>query len=288
MTAGSGELQTVHHSAADLTAIALSADGALAAFSSAHRSTGLEHSLLTADTARGEPGPELWDGPGTSILVHAFAPGDDDRRLVATTNASGRERAFVWDAGSGERWDLPAGAPGGDVLALDWSPDGREILLCRIDQAEHQLLVWNLDVGRRPCARPSDRGRPGLHAPHVVLLPARRRRDRLSLGGLRPAEAAHRPRPGHGPTDADDPRERRGARRARLPERVLPDHRRHDAAAGLARGAGRRAAVPGDPRDARRPDRGHVSQLQSAAAGVPRRGVRGPVAQLPRVDDLRP
>ena len=37
-------------------------------------------------------------------------------------------------------------APGGDVLALDWSPDGREILLCRIDQAEHQLLVWNLDA----------------------------------------------------------------------------------------------------------------------------------------------
>ena len=90
-----GELQTIHHSAADTTAIALSADGALAAFSSAHRSTGLEYSLLTADTARGEAGPELWDGPGTSILVHAFAPGDDDRRIVATTNASGRERAFV-------------------------------------------------------------------------------------------------------------------------------------------------------------------------------------------------
>ncbi len=60
-----GELQTVHHSAADLTALALSADGAIAAFSSAHRSKGVEHSILTADTARGEPGPELWDGPGT-------------------------------------------------------------------------------------------------------------------------------------------------------------------------------------------------------------------------------
>ncbi len=140
-----GELQTVHHSAADLTAIALSADGSLVAFSSAHRSTGLEHSVLTADTARGDPGPELWDGPGTSILVHAFAPGDGDHRLVATTNASGRERAFVWAAASGERRDLPDGAPGGDVVALDWSPDGREILLCRIDQAEHRLLVWNLD-----------------------------------------------------------------------------------------------------------------------------------------------
>ena len=140
-----GDLQTIHHSAADTTAIALTADGALAAFSSAHRSTGLEYSLLTADTARGEPGPELWDGPGTSIVVQAFAPGDDDRRLVATTNASGRERAFVWDAGTGERRELPADAPGGDILALSWSPDGSEILLCRIDQAEHRLLVWNLE-----------------------------------------------------------------------------------------------------------------------------------------------
>ena len=140
-----GELQTVHHSAADLTALALSADGAIAAFSSAHRSKGVEHSILTADTARGEPGPELWDGPGTSIQVHSFAPGDDDRRLAATTNASGRERAFVWDVATGERRDLPADAPDGDIVALDWSPDGREILLCRIDQAEHRLLVWNLE-----------------------------------------------------------------------------------------------------------------------------------------------
>ena len=110
----------------------------------AHRSTGLEYSLLTARHRARRAGPELWDGPGTGILVHAFAPGDDDRRLVATTNASGRERAFVWDAATGERRDLPADAPGGDILALDWSPDGSEILLCRIDQAEQRLLVWNL------------------------------------------------------------------------------------------------------------------------------------------------
>ena len=141
-----GELQTVHHSAAALQSLAVSADGSRVAFGSAHRSTGLEFSLLTADTVRGDPGPELWDGPGTSIEVLAFAPGHDDHRLVATTNASGRERAFVWDAVSGERRDLPAGAPGGDILALDWSPDGREVLVCRIDQGEQRLLVWDLEA----------------------------------------------------------------------------------------------------------------------------------------------
>ena len=47
---------------------------------------------------------------------------------------------------SGERRDLPVDAPGGDIVALDWSPDGREVLLCRIDQAEQRLLVWNLEA----------------------------------------------------------------------------------------------------------------------------------------------
>ena len=56
----------------------MSADGTIAAFSSAHLSTGLEHSVLTANTETGEPGRELWDGVGTGIQVHAFAPGRDD------------------------------------------------------------------------------------------------------------------------------------------------------------------------------------------------------------------
>jgi dipeptidyl aminopeptidase/acylaminoacyl peptidase len=155
-----GELRTVHHSTADLTALALSADGKLAAFSSAHRSTGLEHSLLTTGTQTGEPGPELWDGPGTGIQVFAFAPGRGDRRLAATTNASGRERAFVWDAGSGVRQDLPADAPAGDLLPLDWAPDGTELLLCQIDEAEQRLVLWNLAA---------DTIRPLDHPPGAVL-----------------------------------------------------------------------------------------------------------------------
>ena len=63
---------------------------------------------------------------------------------VATTNASGRERAFVWDAVSGARRDLPGDAPTGDIVPFDWSPDGTELLLCRIEEAEQRLLVWNL------------------------------------------------------------------------------------------------------------------------------------------------
>ena len=283
-----GELRTVHHSTADLTSLAISADGRVAAFSSAHRSTGLEHSILTADTELGEPGLELWDGPGTGIQVHAFAPGRDDRRLTATTNASGRERVFVWDAASGARQDLPPDAPGGDILPLDWSPDGTEVLLCRIDQAEQRLLVWNLASdairtldhptgavlsylrfmasyfrpdGREIVCRWEDFGQPRRL---IGLDPQTGRQTRtiLASGDVPPGLP--------------------------VPQRVLPDHRWDGAAPGVARRAGRRRPVPGDPRDARRPDRRHVPQFPRAGAGVHRRRLRVPVAQLPRVDDVRP
>jgi dipeptidyl aminopeptidase/acylaminoacyl peptidase len=151
-----GDLRAVHHSTAGLGSLAMSADGSRVAFSSAHRSTGLEFSVLTADVTSGDPGPELWDGPGTSVVVHAFAPGVGDHRLLATTNASDRERAFVWDVASGDRRDLPAEAPDGDIVGLDWSPDGREVLLCRIHQAEQRLLIWDLEADRvRVLAHPA-------------------------------------------------------------------------------------------------------------------------------------
>jgi dipeptidyl aminopeptidase/acylaminoacyl peptidase len=138
------DLRTIHHSAPAIETLALSADGTTVAASSAHRSTGLEYSILTFDVDTGDPGPELWDGPGTSVRVFAFAPGRDDHRLIATTNATGPERAVVWDAASGARHDLPADSPGGDILGLDWSPDGSQVLLLRIDQAAQRLLIWDL------------------------------------------------------------------------------------------------------------------------------------------------
>ena len=137
------DLRTVHHTGAGLQTLAMTADGQIVAFGSAHRSTGLEFSVLAIDLVTGVE-QELWDGAGTSVQVHTFAHGRDDHRLLATSNASGRERAFVWDADTAARRDLPAGAPGGDILGLDWAPDGQSILLCRIDQAEQRLLIWDL------------------------------------------------------------------------------------------------------------------------------------------------
>ncbi len=140
------DLRIVHHGAASCDDVILSSTGSLAAFSSAHRSTGLEFSVLTVDLGTDEAGPELWDGPGTSVHAFAFSPVRDDARLLATSNATGPERALVWDARTGARLDLPADASDGDIVPLDWSSDGREVLLCRIHAAVQSLLVWNLEA----------------------------------------------------------------------------------------------------------------------------------------------
>jgi hypothetical protein len=139
-----GDLRTLHHSGATLAELAISADGGLVACSSAHRSSGLEYSVITIDTATDDPSAALWDGEGTSLVVHSFAPGRDDRRLLVTTNLSGRERASIWDLASNARQDLPPAAPSGDLLPIGWAPDGSAILLCRIEQAEQRLVVWEL------------------------------------------------------------------------------------------------------------------------------------------------
>ena len=190
-----GELQTVHHSAAALTTLAAERgrdDRGVRVRPSLDRASSTACSPPTPCAA--SPGPELWDGEGTSIVVHAFAPGRDDHRLLATTNASGRERAFVWDAASGERRDLPADAPGGDIVALDWSPDGREVLLCRIDQA--RAAVADLEPRRRTTSACSTTRSAPCWATSGCMAsyfrPGRRARS-CAAGRTSPATAADRP-----------------------------------------------------------------------------------------------
>lgn len=139
------DLRSIHHGSAAIAEVVLSSTGSIAAIESAHRSTGFEFSVLTVSTGSGEPGPELWDGPGSSVRVFSFAPGMDDHRLLASSNAGGPDRALIWDARTGNRVDLPTTAPDGDIVPLDWSPDGREVLLCRIHEAVQTLLVWDLE-----------------------------------------------------------------------------------------------------------------------------------------------
>ncbi|HEV2005904.1 MAG TPA: prolyl oligopeptidase family serine peptidase [Candidatus Limnocylindrales bacterium] len=140
------DLRAVLSTRSVLAALTVSADGRFVVVSSSHRSNGLEFSLVTVDAATGEPGPELWDGPGSSLVVFACSPVAGDERILATTNVSGPEHALVWNRATGDRTDLPSGMPDGDLIPLDWSSDGRLVLLCRIYRAVQSLFVWDVDA----------------------------------------------------------------------------------------------------------------------------------------------
>lgn len=121
----------------------LSYDGAVGVVGTTERSGTMDQNLLAFDIARGEPLGELWD-EGASVEAVAFAPLAGDTRLLATTSRSGDTRPLIWDPVSGERIDLPLGELAGEVMALDWSPDGQRVLLATITQAVPQLYTFDL------------------------------------------------------------------------------------------------------------------------------------------------
>ena len=125
----------------------LSADGQLAVVETAERSDGPQFSLVCFDAANGEQRAGLWDGPDSSIGMAGFAPALDDYRFLALSNRSGVKRPLVWDARSGERFDLDLPGLEGDVEAWGWSPDARRVLLCHTHQAVQQLYLNELASG---------------------------------------------------------------------------------------------------------------------------------------------
>ncbi|HLZ60518.1 MAG TPA: WD40 repeat domain-containing protein, partial [Ktedonosporobacter sp.] len=108
----------------------VSANGALVALGSSQRSGSLDFSLLVVDAHTGQPIRELWEEK-QSIEPLAFSPLVGDERILATSNETGVKRPFLWHPRTAERTQLALSTLEGDVEPLDWSEDGRQILLCQ-------------------------------------------------------------------------------------------------------------------------------------------------------------
>ncbi len=128
-----------------LRGLALSHDGQIVVVASSERSSSLDASLLALDTASGRQIAELWDGPESSIEPAMFSPLASDSRLLATTNRSGVNRPLIWNPLTNERNDLPLDKLEGEIRPLDWSSDGRRILLMQFHQAVQRLYLYDLE-----------------------------------------------------------------------------------------------------------------------------------------------
>ena len=118
--------------------------GEVAVIATTDRATVQDFNLLAFDTATGDQIAELWDGSGTSLDPLFFSPQRGDLRLAGTTNRSGLKRPFIWNPRTGERVDLDFRELTGEVVPLDWSPDGKWLLLCQFNQAIQQLYLFDL------------------------------------------------------------------------------------------------------------------------------------------------
>lgn len=121
----------------------LSHGGEIAVMDSTVRTGTRHYSLLAIDTASGEKIGELWDGPENDVGAVVFSPVAGDLRLLATTNRTGVERPLMWDPRTGERADLALDELEGDVVPLDWSPNGERVLLCQYHHAVQQLYLYD-------------------------------------------------------------------------------------------------------------------------------------------------
>ena len=118
--------------------------GEVAVIATTDHATVQDFNLVAFDIATGDQIAELWDGSGTSLDPILFSPLPGDLRLTGTTNRSGLKRPFIWNPLTNERLDIDFPDLTGEVVPLDWSPDGKWLLLSQFNQAIQQLYLYDL------------------------------------------------------------------------------------------------------------------------------------------------
>ena len=129
-------------------AVAFSPSGNSIAVIAASERTGKQQYALLAFDVDGARIGELYDGLDSSIEPIAFSPAPGDTRLLASSDRTGDKRPLLWDARTGERRDLHLPAVMGEIVPLNWSPDGRRVLLCQFSKAVQRLYVYELETDK--------------------------------------------------------------------------------------------------------------------------------------------
>ncbi|HVU71019.1 MAG TPA: prolyl oligopeptidase family serine peptidase [Ktedonobacteraceae bacterium] len=136
--------------------VAFSADTQLLVVATTEYARARKYSLLAFDPVSGQRIGELSDLPGGSVRAACFSPLPGDSRLLGSSDRSGFTRPLLWNPRTGERSDLLSDSVEGDIEPLDWSPDGRLLLLHQTWQAEDRLYVYDLPARRlTPLACPA-------------------------------------------------------------------------------------------------------------------------------------
>lgn len=126
---------------------AFSQDASLVVVATTEHAQARQYSLLALETSSGKRVGELSDLPNGSVRAVLFSPLPGDTRLLCKADRSGYNRPLLWNPRSGERVELPTGDLEGDIEPLDWSLDGRTLLLLQVSRAVDRLHLYDLETG---------------------------------------------------------------------------------------------------------------------------------------------
>ncbi|GLV60153.1 peptide hydrolase [Dictyobacter sp. S3.2.2.5] len=125
----------------------LSYDGDVAVLAVTEHTGKLQYTLKAFDVSSGECLGELEDGADASLDLFAASPLAGDVRVLATSDRSGHMRPLLWNPRTGERHQLLLDDVEGDIKPLDWSADGKRLLLCQFKSAVQHLYIYDLEGG---------------------------------------------------------------------------------------------------------------------------------------------
>jgi dipeptidyl aminopeptidase/acylaminoacyl peptidase len=125
----------------------LSADESLICLEAGQGGDDLHRGLRVLDPESGSVVGELADGPGRTVHAFGWSPVPGDQRLLfGHERTDDRFRPGIWDPTSGERIDLTVELAG-DVVPVDWWPDGRSVLVLRRLLGRDRLFRLDLRSG---------------------------------------------------------------------------------------------------------------------------------------------
>ena len=124
----------------------LSADEGLLCVSAAQDGDNIHRKLVVLGLETGAVVAELADGPDLGLDAFAWCPLPGDRRLLILHEREDLARPAIWDLATGERTDLAVDLPG-EVIPVDWWPDGGSILVGHLFRGRSALYRYDLATG---------------------------------------------------------------------------------------------------------------------------------------------
>ncbi|MGH2658095.1 MAG: prolyl oligopeptidase family serine peptidase [Actinomycetota bacterium] len=107
----------------------------------------IHQGLRVLDPRTGEVVREIFDGAGLALFAAAWSPVSGDRRLLIGHEREDVHRPGIWDPATGQRTNIELDLPG-EVIPVDWWPDGRSALLIHLHDGRDQALRYDVSSAR--------------------------------------------------------------------------------------------------------------------------------------------